>query len=128
MNEKWTPGPWGACGADRNGERCPCGVVWSETADCPVCHVEGGKWGDPYPAIRIKEGSLGGIGEVTLEAYSELAEYGEIPRGAQYANMDLIAAAPEMYEALASIENDDGKIPAAIWAMRNAALAKARGG
>ena len=32
-----------------------------------------------------------------------------------------------LYEALASIENDDGRIPQAIWDMRNAALAKARG-
>ena len=43
------------------------------------------------------------------------------------ANAHLIAAAPELYEALASIENDDGSIPASIWEMRNAALAKARG-
>ncbi len=34
--------------------------------------------------------------------------------------------AQELYEALASIENDDGSIPKAIWDMRNAALAKAR--
>lgn len=39
----------------------------------------------------------------------------------------LIAAAPELYVALANIENDDGRIPKTIWAMRNAALAKARG-
>lgn len=38
----------------------------------------------------------------------------------------LIAAAPDLYEALASIEND-GSIPDAIWALRNKALAKARG-
>ena len=37
------------------------------------------------------------------------------------------AAAPELYEALASIENDNGTIPEAIWNMRNSALAKARG-
>ena len=42
-------------------------------------------------------------------------------------NAHLIAAAPEMYEALRNIENDDGRIPASIWNMRNAALAKARG-
>lgn len=39
----------------------------------------------------------------------------------------LFAAAPELYQALASIENDDGRIPATIWAMREAALAKVRG-
>lgn len=37
------------------------------------------------------------------------------------------AAAQELYDALSSIENDDGSIPKAIWDMRNAALAKARG-
>lgn len=35
---------------------------------------------------------------------------------------------PLMYEALRSIENDDGTIPATIWEMRNAALAAAEGG
>jgi len=40
---------------------------------------------------------------------------------------NLIAAAPDMYEALKSIENDDNSIPAAIWEMRNRAIAKAEG-
>ncbi len=39
----------------------------------------------------------------------------------------LIEAAPDMLEALLSIENDDGTIPAAIWDLRNKAIAKARG-
>ena len=39
----------------------------------------------------------------------------------------LIAAAPQMFEALENIENDDGRIPPAIWKLRNDALAKARG-
>lgn len=43
------------------------------------------------------------------------------------ANAALIAAAPDLYKALASIEND-GSIPVAVWALRNKALAKARGG
>lgn len=33
----------------------------------------------------------------------------------------------ELVAALESIENDDGRIPAAIWEMRNAALRKAKG-
>jgi hypothetical protein len=37
---------------------------------------------------------------------------------------DWKALAGELAEALASIENDDGSIPATIWDMRNAALAK----
>ena len=50
-----------------------------------------------------------------------------LPADVAIANAHLIAAAPDLYEALASIENDDGRIPAAIWAMREAALKKARG-
>lgn len=42
-------------------------------------------------------------------------------------DVQLLAAAPELLEALENIENDDGHIPQAIWDMRNAALAKARG-
>lgn len=34
MNMKHTPGPWRMCGKDRGG--CVCGMVFSETADCPV--------------------------------------------------------------------------------------------
>jgi hypothetical protein len=43
------------------------------------------------------------------------------------ADAHLIAAAPAMLAALESIENDDGRIPEAIWKMRNEALSKARG-
>ena len=44
------------------------------------------------------------------------------------ANARLIAAAPELLEALMSIENDNGSIPDAIWQMRNKAIQKAIGG
>ncbi len=37
----------------------------------------------------------------------------------------LIAAAPDLLEALMNIENDDRKIPETIWKMRNDAIAKA---
>ena len=43
------------------------------------------------------------------------------------ADAKLISAAPDLLEALVNIENDDGRIPETIWAMRNAAIAKARG-
>ncbi|MEO8824096.1 MAG: hypothetical protein ABI366_11040 [Ginsengibacter sp.] len=36
----------------------------------------------------------------------------------------LIAAAPDLLEALRSIENDDGGIPETIWKMRNDAIYK----
>jgi hypothetical protein len=40
-------------------------------------------------------------------------------------NAQLISAAPDLLEALMSIENDDNNIPKAIWDMRNKAIAKA---
>ncbi len=45
------------------------------------------------------------------------------------ANARLISAAPDMYEALANLENDDGRcMPASAWELVQNALAKARGG
>ena len=41
------------------------------------------------------------------------------------ANAKLIASAPDLLEALMSIENDNGSIPKAIWDMRNKAIEKA---
>ena len=42
-------------------------------------------------------------------------------------NAQLISAAPDLFEALISIENDDNRIPSTIWEMRNKALNKALG-
>lgn len=43
------------------------------------------------------------------------------------ANAHLIAAAPDMYDALASIENDGNQVPAWLWDKIQDTLAKARG-
>lgn len=43
------------------------------------------------------------------------------------ANARLIAAAPEMLEALQNIENDDGSIPEHAWQMIQNAITKATG-
>lgn len=43
------------------------------------------------------------------------------------ANAHLIAAAPDMYEALANLENDDEHMPPSAWKLVQDALAKARG-
>ena len=43
------------------------------------------------------------------------------------ANARLISAAPDLFDALINIENDDNRIPATIWEMRNKALNKALG-
>jgi hypothetical protein len=39
-----------------------------------------------------------------------------------------LEAAEKMREALGNFENDDGSVPATIWEMRRAAIAKAKGG
>lgn len=43
------------------------------------------------------------------------------------ANANLIAAAPEMYDMLHSIENDANQIPPFLWDKIQSVLAKARG-
>lgn len=43
------------------------------------------------------------------------------------ANALLIAAAPELLEALENLENDDGSIPEHAWKLVKAAIAKAKG-
>lgn len=43
------------------------------------------------------------------------------------ANARLIAAAPEMYNALKIIENDDCKIPRFLWDLIQVAISKAEG-
>jgi hypothetical protein len=45
----------------------------------------------------------------------------------QRANARLISAAPDMYEVLATIENDAGQVPSWLWDQIQAALAKATG-
>ena len=49
------------------------------------------------------------------------------PSPEEYLYANLFAAAPDLLEALKSIENDCGCIPAAIWDLRNKAIAKAEG-
>ena len=54
-------------------------------------------------------------------------EYKLVTRSYREANAQLISAAPDLFEALLNIENDDNRIPATIWEMRNKALNKALG-
>ena len=44
-----------------------------------------------------------------------------------FADARLIAAAPDLLEALQNLENDDGSIPHHAWAMVQTAIAKATG-
>lgn len=70
-----TPGPWHLCGASRNDRPCFCGIVWeSEGEKRSVVYLE---------HDRANEGP-------------------HVERGSDewYANARLIAAAPELYDAL----------------------------
>lgn len=92
MSEKKYGEPWAYCGQNNDGhlakgtqlekfvdasERfCSCGMIWSTLFDFPVMQVTIGKWGDQYPAIRIREPkALGAV----AEPYMEMIEYGEVP-------------------------------------------------
>jgi len=79
--------------------------------------------GFPHRTMRITNTDTG-VALCVIPADEETDEALEEVR----ANSQLIAAAPELLEALQNIENDDGRIPKSIWDMRNAAISKATGG
>lgn len=116
----WTPGPWTAC---HNGD-CPCKTVSS--AHHPIAEITSGDWGDDYPAIRL-------VGDSTIdqkaEAYMEQITYGRIDPNTARANARLIAAAPDLYEALERIVEEfrRGGGKQSSFDSAAAALAKARG-
>jgi hypothetical protein len=128
----FTPGPWKAC----NEGKCSCLRVWSTVADHPVCKVESGEWGDDYPSLRFtKETGAGSIG-ATVEPYMEFIPYGSIDQIVAEANAHLIAAAPDLLEALKAVvgemrrEHDagDGHFSTSQVVAAEAAIAKATGG
>lgn len=124
---KWTPAPWRECGHARGG--CTCGLVWSVVHDFPVAEATIGKWGDPVPVLKRVNRKH--------EAAIELMEYGEVGEAMGKANARLIAAAPDLYEALQNITGrfekccramgSDDEFIAEATKSANAALAKARG-
>jgi len=87
LAQQATPGKWNAC----NKGDCTCGIITSKQFNAPIATATIGKWGDTYPAIRLKEntGSVEGI----YEAYIEMIEYGEVSKEAGTNNAKYIAAA-----------------------------------
>lgn len=93
-------GPWRAC---KDG-KCSCGQIWSVPFDAPIASVQHGPWGDRYPALRTVDASEGMSGtSVKIEAYMEVIEYGSISEDAAIQIRRLIAAAPELRDALAGM-------------------------
>lgn len=110
---EFTPGPWKVCCAKCLSVLCN---------DFPVAEITRGDWGDEYPAIRVENG-IGG----KAEAYTEMIEYGHVAEDVALANAYLIAAAPDLYEALEELEKTDWNISKDWINAARAALYKARG-
>lgn len=89
----FTPGPW----SHHVDIACKCGYI--SATDHPVAKVISGDWGDDYPSIRLIGGSL----ERSAEAYMEQITYGHIDQTEAKANARLIAAAPDLLEALTGL-------------------------
>jgi hypothetical protein len=112
---KHTPGPWYACHKQ----------VWSD--HYPVAEVAHGPWGDPYAALEITGGEL----DMQAKPVIKMIEYGIIPIETAEANARLIAAAPELLEALekiAKMEIPHGScVDNQMRDIARAAIAKAKG-
>ena len=87
-----TPGTWTACygGGGRDV------VVMCE--DYPVAIVTSGEWGDEFPNIRLRprEDGMGSH----AEAFTEMIVYGDVGKEIAKANARLVAAAPDLLDAL----------------------------
>lgn len=70
----------------------------------PICSVQYGVWGDSYPTLKIEGLSL----ERKCVPVMEMIEYGEIPKEESEANSNLIAAAPDLLEALKDLTDEVG--------------------
>lgn len=87
---------------------------------------------DEKEYIRIRGTVLGGrfkicnVNDAKLHHSDEL-KWCAMEREESMANAHLIAAAPEMYDLLSTIENDSNQVPEWLWQKIQKTLAKARG-
>ena len=113
---KHTPGPWKLCfhlSSKENDSKCPCGFpghIWGSDGDNVVCT----------------------IGPIIVPGEEALSP-GRYKRETEIANAHLIAAAPDMLEALEAIEkscptdDDVTKEFYAAWKKLESAIRKAKG-
>jgi hypothetical protein len=72
--------------------------------DDSVATITCGDWGDKWPAIRLITGY--GMNDTAAEAYMEKTVYGSVPVEQAEANARLIAAAPDLLDALRECRTD----------------------
>ena len=85
-------------------------------------------WGNDIGVIDRSDSQSNGM--MLQVAYSDMYNFGDDigdDNATGKANAHLIAVAPEMYDLLATIENDDNQVPQWLWGKIQATLAKARG-
>lgn len=100
-NFNFTPGPWFILDIEE--------IKKEKNPEKYICIGTSNKWNSTM--LWISDVKSSNVGPKTFK---------EI-----FANAKLIAAAPDLLEALLNIENDDGQIPDTIWKMRNNAIKKA---
>lgn len=83
---KYLPGPWKGCGA----KECTCGIVWSIPGDFPVCTAVGHR----VPVAVVHEH----MADAPDIIYQSLTD-----RAVVMANARLIAAAPDLLEAVKAL-------------------------
>ncbi len=80
---------------------------------------------DGYGAVTSRDGTVAMVDN----HFVPVAERSfPTQRDERTANARLIAAAPDMLEALENIENDDAHMPSTAWDMIQNAICKAKGG
>lgn len=119
---KHTPGPWRAVlhvpGRSPN---------WPADDGTGIHVAESATDSSPRIEIRSSTDHMDGVFGSSLGGV--MAEVPITADGLEQAkaNGRLLALSPDLLEFVASLENDDGAIPASMWEWRNRLLAKARG-
>ncbi len=83
-----------------------------------------GPWTHSNLVVRAGRSQKHPMGRQIADCYRELPA-GHFDEGENAANAQLIAAAPDMLEALQNIENDNQHMPDTAWKLITDAIAKA---